>query len=147
MAELRVNVTRLVDHAVLPARATPGSVGYDLCASHDSKIPPGGKGLIGTGLAMAIPYGCYGRIAPRSSLAWINHVDVGAGVVDPDYTGEVKVLLYNLDRSHHFEVHAGDRIAQLVVERVALPEMVEVDELDATDRGDGGFGSTPDHHK
>jgi len=90
---------------------------------------------------MAIPVGCYGRIAPRSGLAFKSSIDVGAGVIDPDYRGEVKVLLFNLGNCD-FKAEAGTRIAQLIIERCETPPVVEVDSLDDTERGAGGFGST-----
>lgn len=93
---------------------------------------------------MAIPIGTYGRLAPRSGLAWKNHIDVGAGVIDADYRGEVKVLLFNFS-DQDFTVKRGDRIAQLICEVIAVPEVDEIgedEELAATQRGAGGFGST-----
>jgi len=93
---------------------------------------------------MAIPEGFYGRIAPRSGLAVKKSINVGAGVIDPDYRGEVRVLLFNLGDAD-FVVEAGDRIAQLILEQCATPPVVEVDSLDETLRSDGyngGFGST-----
>lgn len=90
---------------------------------------------------MAIPEGNYGRIAPRSGLAAKNMIDVGAGVIDSDYRGEVKVLLFNLS-DVDFEVSKNDRIAQLIIEKYTPTQLVEVEELDSTVRGVGGFGST-----
>jgi len=89
------------------------------------------------------PEGTYARIAPRSGLAWRHGIQVGAGVVDSDYTGEVKVVLFNQDPSLPFEVRRGYRIAQLIFERVEIPlEVTEETDIPATERGDGGFGST-----
>ena len=90
---------------------------------------------------MAIPHGNYGRVAPRSGLAVKKHIDVGAGVVDSDYRGEVFVLLFNFGKED-FEVKIGERIAQLIIEKVVSTQIVEVEDLDNTDRGEGGFGST-----
>ena len=90
---------------------------------------------------MAIPIGNYGRVAPRSGLAVKNFIDVGAGVIDADYRGEVKVLLFNFSDSD-FKVSPGDRIAQLIIEKYTRTEIEEVDDLDTTVRGEGGFGST-----
>ncbi|KAA0164428.1 hypothetical protein FNF31_02352 [Cafeteria roenbergensis] len=127
--------------AVLPTRGSALAAGYDLSAAHDGTIPARGKALIKTDLAVAIPEGCYGRVAPRSGLAWKHSIDVGAGVIDADYRGNVGVILFNLSDTA-FDVKAGDRIAQLVLERIATPDVVEVDDLEASDRGAGGFGST-----
>merc|ERR1719378_1469507 len=130
-----LRVFKLSEHAVLPTRGSAGAAGYDLSAAHPVTVPP---------LAMAIPEGCYGRIAPRSSMAWKKHTDCGAGVVDKDYRGPVGVVLFNLG-SEPVEIQRGDRVAQLVLERIATPAVVEVADaegLDATARGAGGFGST-----
>lgn len=90
---------------------------------------------------MAIPHGNYGRVAPRSGLAVKNFIDVGAGVIDSDYRGEVKVLLFNFG-STDFSIMPGDRIAQLIIEKYTMTNIEEVNDLDATSRGEGGFGST-----
>jgi dUTP pyrophosphatase len=142
--ELVLKVKRMHEDAVVPTRGSVGSVGYDLYALDDYSINPGGKNQIRTGISVQIPSGYYGRIAPRSSLAWINFIDVGAGVIDPDYRGEVKVILYNFS-AVTFKVGKGMRIAQMILERVATPPIVEVPnekELERTERGFGGFGST-----
>ena len=107
----------------------------------DKVVPARGKALISTGLAMSIPAGNYGRIAPRSGLAAKHMIDVGAGVIDADYRGEVRVLLFNLS-DVDFTVKAEDRIAQIIIEKYTPCELVEVEELTATVRGAGGFGST-----
>ena len=117
------------------------AAGYDLHALEPVSVPAKGKALVSTGISMAIPYGNYGRIAPRSGLAAKHMIDVGAGVIDADYRGEVKVLLFNLGETD-FKVEAEDRIAQLIIEKYTPTELVEVEELTETVRGDGGFGST-----
>ena len=129
--------------ALLPVRQTSGSVGYDIHSIENNMIEPFSRKLISTGLKVNIPRGMYGRIAPRSSLAWKHSVDVGAGVIDNDYRGEVKVLLINTGKNP-YEVKKGDRIAQLIFENCSTPklEVVSEEELDTTDRGTGGFGST-----
>lgn len=138
----KLEVKKLVPEAVLPSRATEGSVGYDLCSIEDDVIMPnGGKACIATGIAVGIPAGYYGRIAPRSGLAVKFGIDVGAGVIDPDYTGEVRVVLFNHGKEELY-VQKGYRIAQLILEKVLTPEVVEVNELSQTERGDGGFGSS-----
>ena len=104
-------------------------------------MPAAGKALVKTDLSIAVPEGTYGRIAPRSSLAWKNSIHVGAGVIDGDYRGTVGVVLFNLSTQDFF-VMKGDRIAQLILEKILIAEVEEVDELDITSRGSGGFGST-----
>ena len=94
-----------------------------------------------TDLSIRVPEGTYGRVAPRSGLAAKHHIDIGAGVVDEDYTGPVGVVMFN-HAAEAFEVKRGDRIAQLVCEKICYPELEEVKELVKTERGSGGFGST-----
>jgi dUTP pyrophosphatase len=127
--------------ALLPVRQTEGSVGYDLHSSLEDIIKSKTRKLVSTGLKISIPLGMYGRIAPRSSLACKKSVDVGAGVVDNDYRGEVKVLLIN-NGEEDFKIEKGDRIAQLIFENYSTPTLEVVSELDQTIRGQGGFGST-----
>src|SRR6056300_1590365 len=134
-------VKKLNGSAYVPARGSPLAAGYDMCSSVDTTIKSGCRGLVDTGIAFTVPYGTYGRIAPRSGLAVKKGIQVGAGVIDPDYTGEVKVLLFN-DGEGDFVIKKGDRIAQLIIERCETPPIEEVDSLDATERGEGGFGST-----
>jgi dUTP pyrophosphatase len=144
-----VRVRLLHPGAKLPTRATARSAGYDVYAAEAATIPGAaltpdgvevGRGMVSTGLALAIPDGLYGRVAPRSGIAVRNGIDVGAGVIDPDYREELRVLLFNF-AARAFEVRPGDRIAQLVFERVAAPAVEADDELDETGRA-GGFGST-----
>ena len=97
--------------------------------------------MVPTGLAFAIPEGNYGRMAPRSGLAAKHGIHVGAGVLDSDYRGEIKAVLFNLG-DKDFEIKEGDRIAQVIVEKYTITELVEVEDLDDTERGAGGFGST-----
>lgn len=101
----------------------------------------GGRAIVPTDISIAIPPGTYARVAPRSGLAVKHGIDVGAGVVDYDYRGPLGVVLFNFGKEP-FEVKAGDRIAQLVLERIVTPDVEEVEELDSTERGAGGFGST-----
>lgn len=124
-----------------PVRATNDSCGYDLCSCEDAIVPPRSGAVISTGLSFAFPSGYYGRVAPRSGLAAKFLIDVGAGVVDPGYRGEVKVVLFNLS-DHNFNVREGDRIAQLILESYSAPPTAEVESHAATERGDRGFGST-----
>lgn len=127
--------------ATLPKRQTPGSAGYDLATSEDFEILPGQRRLVKTGLRVAVPEGTYGRVAPRSGLAVRYGIQTLAGVVDGDYRGELGVVLIN-HGSDPFRASRGDRIAQLVLERVETPDVAVVDDLDDTHRGEGGFGST-----
>ncbi|GAA5834244.1 hypothetical protein JCM11251_000580 [Rhodosporidiobolus azoricus] len=134
-------VQRLSEAAKLPIRGSALAAGYDISAAEDKVVPAQGKALISTGLAIAVPEGTYGRVAPRSGLASKHMIDTGAGVIDADYRGEVKVLLFNLSKED-FQVKSGDRIAQLILERIATPDVQEVASLSETQRGAGGFGST-----
>src|SRR6056300_887136 len=134
-------VKRLNEHATLPARGSPLAAGYDLSSSEDVSIHKGTRGLVGTGIAFTVPHETYGRIAPRSGLAVKNGIQVGAGVIDRDYTGEVKAVLFN-HGDEDFVIKKGDRIAQLIIEKIEMPEVKLVDELLVTERGEGGFGST-----
>ncbi|KAL4566355.1 hypothetical protein LXL04_030469 [Taraxacum kok-saghyz] len=134
-------VKKLSEKAILPARGSSLAAGYDLSSATDTKVPARGKALVPTDLSIAVPEGTYARIAPRSGLAWKHSIDVGAGVVDADYRGPVGVILFNHSDTD-LEVKAGDRIAQLIIQKIITPEVMEVDDLDSTVRGAGGFGST-----
>lgn len=136
-----LRVKKLSENAVLPSRGSPLSAGYDLSSASKAKVPARGKALIPTDLSIAIPEGTYARIAPRSGLTWKHSIDVGAGVIDADYRGPVGVILFN-HSDVDFEVKVGDRIAQLIIEKIVTPNVMEVEDLDATVRGAGGFGST-----
>lgn len=138
-----LSVKLLHEDAVLPTRATVGSVGYDLYALKRVTIPAFTYAKANTGIAVAVPPGTYGRIAPRSGLAARYGIDVLAGVVDPDYTGEILVLLSNFSYGGaSVTIEKGDRIAQLILERCETPPVVELAELPGTERGEGCFGST-----
>eukprot|EP00201_Polytomella_parva_P008713 CAMPEP_0175051230 /NCGR_PEP_ID=MMETSP0052_2-20121109/7678_1 /TAXON_ID=51329 ORGANISM="Polytomella parva, Strain SAG 63-3" /NCGR_SAMPLE_ID=MMETSP0052_2 /ASSEMBLY_ACC=CAM_ASM_000194 /LENGTH=176 /DNA_ID=CAMNT_0016315479 /DNA_START=92 /DNA_END=622 /DNA_ORIENTATION=- len=139
--EETLRVKKLVPHAVLPKRGSAGAAGYDLASSEDWVVPARGKAIVPTGISIVVPPGTYGRVAPRSGLAVKNFIDTGAGVIDEDYRGPVGVVLFN-HSEQDFIVKRGDRVAQLVIERISTPEVVEVNELDDTTRGAGGYGST-----
>ena len=142
---LHVPVRRLDPELPLPEYAKPGDAGVDLRATEDVTLAPGGgRGLVPTGVAVAIPRGYAGFIQPRSGLAFKHGVTVlnTPGLIDSDYRGELKVLLVNTDPSSPFQVTRGERIAQLVIQAVEHVEFVEVDSLDQTERGEGGFGHT-----
>lgn len=142
-AETKLFCKKLSENATLPKKGSAQAAGFDLFAAEDSVIAAGGKGIAKTNIAIKMPRGYYGRVAPRSGLAWKKHLDVGAGVIDEDYRGDVGVVLFN-HAKEDFEVKKGDRVAQLILEKYAVEvdEVEEVNELDETDRGAGGFGST-----
>ncbi len=131
----------LTEHATVPVQATVGSAGYDLFSARDLVIPAYGKALVATDLSITVPKGTYGRIAPRSSLAWKHHIDVGAGVCDHDFTGALCVVMFN-HAATDFKIEIGDRIAQFIITKIENPEIEVVQELVETERGQGGFGST-----
>ncbi|MGW4240935.1 dUTP diphosphatase [Nocardia sp. NPDC004722] len=130
-----------------PRRAHEGDAGVDLHTTVAVNIPPGERVLVGTGLAVALPIGTVGLIHPRSGLAAKLGLSIvnAPGTVDAGYRGEIKVCLINLDPRTAIKLHRGDRIAQLVVQRVELVDFEEVAVLDAADRGTGGFGSSGGH--
>lgn len=136
-----LQVKRLSENAVIPSRGSPFSAGFDLSSAEKTIIPAGGRGIVKTDLSIACPPGTYGRVAPRSGLAVKKFIDVGAGVIDADYRGPVGVVLFNFG-TDDFVVEPGDRVAQLVLEKVCMYDAIEVDELSETVRGTGGFGST-----
>lgn len=138
-----LRVTRLRDDARLPRYAHPGDAGLDLAAAVPVSLAAGARAAVPTGLAVAIPDGWVGLVHPRSGLARRHGVTVlnTPGTVDAGYRGELVVLLVNLG-DEQVSLEPGERIAQLVLQRVGRADVVEVDELDETARGDGGFGST-----
>lgn len=126
--------------AKTPKRQTCGSVGHDLYSAEAIVVPAHQLKMINTGVGVRLPYETYARVAPRSGLA-LKGIDTLAGVVDPDWTGEIKVVLMN-HSDKDFQVNVGDRIAQLILERICLPVVREVKDIPETDRGARGFGST-----
>jgi len=138
--DFSVKVKRIHPAAKLPARGTNRSAGADLSCLEAFTLGPGERKLVPTGLAVEIPPGWYGRVAPRSGLAANHGVDMLAGVIDSDYRSEVKVLLINFG-AEPVSFDAGERIAQLIIERAAVCDYIWADELSDTERG-GGFGST-----
>jgi dUTP pyrophosphatase len=142
---VEIRVARLDAELPLPRQQHDDDAGYDLHARESVTLAPsGGRALVPTGLAVAIPSGCAGFVLPRSGLALQHGVTClnTPGLIDPLYRGELKVLLVNTDPRDEYTVQRGDRIAQLVVQRVETVEWVEVDELDSTTRDTFGFGST-----
>ena len=141
---MTLRFTRLSAAALPPARAHDDDAGYDLHAAEAVTLAPGERAAVGTGIAVESPAGCAGLVVPRSGLAARHGISVvnAPGLIDAGYRGEVRVLLLNTDRATSFEVEPGDRIAQLVLVRHEAPELVEVESLEASARGAGGFGST-----
>ena len=137
-------VQRLHPDAVLPARQHPGDAGLDLCCIEPIHLEPGERATVPTGIAVAVPLGYAGLVVPRSGLAARHGIAVvnAPGTIDAGYRGEILVNLLNTDRHEPFTVRRGDRIAQLVVQPVTRVRFVDVAELPATPRGEGGFGST-----
>lgn len=142
-----IRVRRLDPGMPLPMRAHAGDAGADLYSAEDVTLAPGERALVSTGIAIALPMGTVGLIHPRSGLAAKQGLSIvnAPGTVDAEYRGELKVCLLNTDRANPIEITRGMRIAQLVVQRVELVDFVEVDELDETARGEGGYGSTGTH--
>ena len=136
-----LRVKRISDDATLPTRGSLGAVGYDLACTQDFVLDTQSHTLVSTGLGFQLPNGVYGRIAPLSGLTVKHGIHIGAGVIDPDYMGEVKVAMFNLGL-RPVEFKKGDRIAQLILERCEVPDVLEVDILVSTSRGESGFGST-----
>ena len=147
---IKVEVKRLAhgEGLALPAYATSGSAGMDVVSAEDVTIAPGARHAVVTGLSVAIPQGFEIQVRPRSGLAFKHGITVPntPGTIDSDYRGELKVLLIN-HGSEDFAIARGDRVAQLVLAPVVQAAWSEVDELDATQRGAGGFGSTGGHAK
>jgi dUTP pyrophosphatase len=141
---MHIRIRRLDPELALPTAQHPDDAGYDLHAREAVVFEPGGRALVPTGVAVAIPAGYAGFVLPRSGLALRHGVTClnTPGLIDPMYRGELKVLLVNTDPADAYKVHRGDRIAQLVVQKVELVEWVEVDELGGTERDTYGFGST-----
>ncbi|MFG1794770.1 dUTP diphosphatase [Nocardia sp. NPDC049149] len=142
-----IPLLRLDPGIPMPARAHHGDAGVDLCTTEDVILEPGERVLVGTGVAVALPVGTVGLIHPRSGLAAKTGLSVvnTPGTVDAGYRGEIKVCLINHDPRTAIELRRGDRIAQLLVQRVELVDFLEVDSLDETTRGTGGHGSSGGH--
>lgn len=145
-------VVRLDRELPLPSRAHDGDAGVDLFSAEDVELGPGQRALVPTGIAVAIPYGMVGLVHPRSGLAARVGLSIvnSPGTIDAGYRGEIKVALINLDSATPIVIRRGDRIAQLLVQRIELPELVEVASFDEagladTTRGDGGHGSSGGH--
>lgn len=142
---MELKIKKVRENAILPTRATKGSAGYDLhaCIADEVLLEPGKRVVLPTGLAAEIPAGTAGFIFTRSGLGVKKgiHVTNGVGVVDSDYRGEIHVGLHNLSQEA-YTITPGERIAQLIIMPYCMVDIIETDELDETDRGAGGFGST-----
>ena len=144
MSELSVSIKRLDPSVELPSYAYEGDAGLDLRANADVVIEPYQRVLIPTGLAIAIPDGYAGFVQPRSGMALKQGLSIAntPGLIDAHYRGELKVIAVNIDARETIHIERGERIAQLVIQRVPVVHLNEVEELDQTDRGCGGFGSS-----
>ncbi|MGV0792370.1 dUTP diphosphatase [Mycolicibacterium sp. XJ1819] len=147
-----VAVVRLDPGLPMPTRAHEGDAGVDLFSAIDLELASGARALVGTGIAVAVPHGMVGLVHPRSGLAARVGLSIvnSPGTIDAGYRGEIKVALINLDQEDPIVINRGDRIAQLLIQRVELPELVEVTSFDEagladTSRGDGGHGSSGGH--
>jgi dUTP pyrophosphatase len=142
--DVRIALLRLDRGLPLPSYAHPGDAGADLMTTVDVTLAPGQRSLVPTGVALALPEGYVGLVHPRSGLAARHGVSIvnAPGTIDAGYRGEIKVCLVNVDPVEPVTLHRGDRIAQLVVQRFERAEFVEVDGLETSARGDGGYGST-----
>jgi dUTP pyrophosphatase len=137
----KMNVALLSPDAKLPTRATIGSAGYDLYSPESGTIQPLQRVLLPLHISIQLPVGTYGQVAPRSGLAVKHGIQVGAGIIDEDYRGNVGVLLFNMS-DKPFSYEKGDRVAQLIIKSYESPEIRQVEKLEESKRGDGGFGSS-----
>lgn len=141
---VQVRIKRLDPSVELPSYAYEGDAGLDLRSNEDVTLAPLERRLISTGLAIALPMGYAGFVQPRSGLALREGLSMAntPGLIDAHYRGELKVCAVNLDSTKEIHIERGERIAQLVIQKIPLVKLLEVDELDKTDRGTGGFGSS-----
>lgn len=137
----KMGYKKLTEFAFEPVKESPYAAGFDLKSAYDTIILKRSNVLVKTDLAIIVPENCYGRIAPRSGLALKNQICVGGGVIDRNYTGNVCVILFNHSDTD-YTIKRGDKIAQLICEVIEYPNLYEVTELPATNRGSAGFGST-----
>ena len=144
MSEIQVQIQRLDPDVELPQYARSGDAGLDLRASEDVELAPGKRAMVPTGLAIALPEGYAGFVQPRSGLAAREGLSIvnTPGLIDSGYRGELKIIAINTDDEHTIHIKRGNRIAQLVIQEVPVVHLVEVDELEASERGVAGFGST-----
>lgn len=143
-SENELKIKLLSKHAKVPTKGTEGSAGYDLYSAETKMVHPGKRVTISLDIALEMPRGTYGRLASRSQLSLCRSIDIGAGVIDNDYRGVIKVVVIN-SGPLAFQVQTGKRIAQLVITEIRETEIKVVTKLTATDRGIAGFGSTDKH--
>ena len=138
-----IRVAKNSENATIPTRGSCDAAGWDLYASESNLIEPKGKAIIKTDITIEIPSGFYGRVAPRSGMSWKKHTDIGAGVIDADYRGTIGVVMFN-HSNINVNIEKGDRVAQLIIEKINMSPLEEVnlDELTGTERGVGAYGST-----
>jgi dUTP pyrophosphatase len=141
MSPSTLKFVRLSEHVGAPFKGSERAAGFDLTSAYDYVVPARGMQLVKTDLQIELPAGCYGRVAPRSGLAVKHGIDVGAGVIDEDYRGNVGVVLFN-HSDEDFRVNEGDRVAQLICQKIFYPQLEEAETLTDTKRGREGFGST-----
>ena len=141
---MRLPIKRLDPDLPLPSYEHLGDAGLDLYAAEDAELPPGPRALVPTVIAVAIPEGYAGFVQPRSGLALKRGLSIvnTPGLIDSHYRGEIRVIAVNLDPAEAIRIARGEKIAQLVIQRVERVDLIEADELDDTARGEGGFGST-----
>ena len=144
MNAINMPTKKVSENAVIPGSAYAGDAGYDLCATEEVTLKPFERALIPTGLAVQIPEGYAGFVLPRSGMAIKQGLSLvnAPGLIDSNYRGELKAIAINLDPKNPIEIHVGDRIAQLVIMKVETVNFREVSELDSSERGEGGFGSS-----
>lgn len=149
MPPIKVSLSRIDPGVPVPSYARSGDAAVDLVSTRDTIVPPGERVLVGTGIAIALPEGYAGFVQPRSGLAARVGLSVvnTPGLIDSGFRGEIQICLINHDLREAIEIRRGDRIAQLVVQRVELVEFIEVDELAPSERGVGGHGSSGGHAK
>jgi len=123
--EPTIKITRLSNKAKLPTKRHHLSVGYDLYSAYEYIIPAFGKNIIHTDLQISVPYGTYGRIAPQSSLSWYKHLDIGAGVIDYNFEGNVMIIMFNHGNRDQ-RIKPGDKVAQLICEQILYPELEDI---------------------
>ena len=132
---------KLTANAATPIRGSRHAAGFDLFSAETKEVVAHGHSIVNTDITVMLPQGTYGRVAPRSGLAAKYFIDIGAGVIDADYRGNVGVVIFN-HLNKPFLVNKGDRIAQLIIEKISTPKLVEVEQLEKTERGTNGYGST-----
>lgn len=139
---MNIQIKKLSDQAKIPTQGSKYAAGYDLYAAEEVLVNAMGRKLVKTNISISIPEGYYGRIAPRSGLAYKNGIDVLAGVIDSDYRGDIGVILFNSDHNVDFQVNVGDRIAQIIIEKCHSVNWDTVENLESSVRSEKGFGSS-----